>query len=158
MVCFLGGEGEAAQDLSSSVRDLNTGQWGAGSSSPGLDTKLNTDVSVTCPIGLRPELENSPGVRTSLLVELSAGNSLVVQWLGFCAFIAEGSGSLPGRGTKIPQGVQCGQKKKKKKKEENLVLLFNFGLPWWLRWSRICLECQRPRFDPWIRKIPWRTE
>ena len=50
------------------------------------------------------------------------------------------------------------QKKKKKKKEENLVLLFNFGLPWWLRWSRICLECQRPRFDPWIRKIPWRTE
>ena len=116
MVCFLGGEGEAAQDLSSSVRDLNTGQWGAGSSSPGLDTKLNTDVSVTCPIGLRPELENSSGLRTSLLVELSAGNSLVVQWLGFCAFIAEGSGSLPGRGTNIPQGVQCGQKKKKKRK------------------------------------------
>ena len=80
-------------------------------------------------------LENSPGLRTSLLVELSAGNSLVVQWLGFCAFIAEGAGSIPGWGTKSPQGVQCGpKKKKKKKKEENLVLLFNFGLPWGLRW------------------------
>ena len=63
-------------------------------------------------------LENSPGLRTSLLVELSAGNSLVVQWLGFCAFIAEGAGSIPGWGTKIPQGVQCGPKKKKKKGRE----------------------------------------
>ena len=90
----------------------------AGSSSPGLDTKLNTDVSVTCPIGVRPVLENSPGLRTSLLVELSAGNSLVVQWLGFCAFIAEGAGSIPGWGTKSPQGVQCGPKTTKKKKRK----------------------------------------
>ena len=28
------------------------------------------------------------------------------------------------------------------------------GLPWWLRWQRICLQCRRPRFDPWVRKIP----
>ena len=27
---------------------------------------------------------------------------------------------------------------------------------WWLRWSRICLQCRRPRFNPWVRKIPWR--
>ena len=32
------------------------------------------------------------------------------------------------------------------------------GLPWWLRWLRICLQGRRPRFDPWIRKIPWRRE
>ena len=32
------------------------------------------------------------------------------------------------------------------------------GLPWWLRWWRICLQCGRPRFDPWVRKIPWRRE
>ena len=25
---------------------------------------------------------------------------------------------------------------------------------WGLRWLRICLQCRRPRFDPW--KIPWR--
>ena len=42
------------------------------------------------------------------------GNSLVVQWLGLCAFTAESLGSVPGWGTKIPQAVRCGQKKKKR--------------------------------------------
>ena len=32
------------------------------------------------------------------------------------------------------------------------------GLPLWLRWYRICLQCGRPRFDPWVEKIPWRRE
>ena len=32
------------------------------------------------------------------------------------------------------------------------------GLPWWLRWQRICLQCRIPRFDPWDGKIPWRRE
>ena len=31
-------------------------------------------------------------------------------------------------------------------------------LPWWLRWYRICLQCKKPRFDPWVRKIPWRRK
>ena len=35
---------------------------------------------------------------------------------------------------------------------------FSSGLPWWLRWWRICLQGRRPRFDPWVRKIPWRRE
>ena len=35
------------------------------------------------------------------------------------------------------------------------ALLF-FGLPWWLRQWRICLKCRRPRFNPWVTKIPWR--
>ena len=30
--------------------------------------------------------------------------------------------------------------------------------PWWLIWWRICLQCRRPGFDPWIRKIPWRRK
>ena len=30
------------------------------------------------------------------------------------------------------------------------------GLPWWFRQSRICLQCRRPGFDPWVGKIPWR--
>ena len=42
----------------------------------------------------------------------------MVQWLGLCPVIAEGLGSIPGQGTKIPQAVQQGQKKKKKKKRE----------------------------------------
>ena len=32
------------------------------------------------------------------------------------------------------------------------------GLPWWLRGLRICLQCRRPRFNPWVGKIPWRRE
>jgi len=24
--------------------------------------------------------------------------------------------------------------------------------------GRVCLQCRRPRFDPWVRKIPWRRK
>ena len=27
-------------------------------------------------------------------------------------------------------------------------------LPWWLRLVETCLQCGRPRFDPWIGKMP----
>ena len=29
-------------------------------------------------------------------------------------------------------------------------------LPWWIRRSRICLQCRRWGFRPWVWKIPWR--
>ena len=32
------------------------------------------------------------------------------------------------------------------------------GLPWWFRWQKICLQCGRPRLDPWVGKIPWRRK
>ena len=32
------------------------------------------------------------------------------------------------------------------------------GLPWGLRRYRFCLQCRRPRFDPWLGKIPWRRK
>ena len=32
------------------------------------------------------------------------------------------------------------------------------GLPWWLRWLRICLQCRRPEFDLSVGKIPWRRK
>ena len=32
------------------------------------------------------------------------------------------------------------------------------GLPWWLRWQRVCLSYRRSEFDSWVRKIPWRRE
>ena len=40
------------------------------------------------------------------------GNSLAVQWLGLCNFIARslGPGLIPVWGTKIPQATQHGQK------------------------------------------------
>ena len=28
----------------------------------------------------------------------------------------------------------------------------------WLSWSRICLQCGRPGFNPWFGKIPWRRD
>ena len=31
-----------------------------------------------------------------------------------------------------------------------------YGLPWWLSWQRICLQCKRRGFDPWVGRIPWR--
>ena len=39
------------------------------------------------------------------------GSSLVVQWLGLGPFTGVAPGSIPGRGIKIPQATQCGQKK-----------------------------------------------
>ena len=35
------------------------------------------------------------------------------------------------------------------------------GLPWWLSRRRICFQCRRHRiceFDPWVRKISWRSK
>ena len=40
----------------------------------------------------------------------SQGNSLAVQWSGLRTFTAEGAGSIPGRGTKVPQAVWYSQK------------------------------------------------
>ena len=34
----------------------------------------------------------------------------------------------------------------------------HLGLLWWFSWLRICLQCGRPGFDPWVGKIPWRRE
>ena len=39
-----------------------------------------------------------------------------------------------------------------------VYILYPSGLPWWFRWQRICLQCGRPRFDPWVRKILWRRK
>ena len=41
--------------------------------------------------------------------------SLVVQWLGLCTSAAGGSGSIPGRGIKIPHAARHGPKGKKKR-------------------------------------------
>ena len=28
----------------------------------------------------------------------------------------------------------------------------------WLRWLSVCLQCRRPRFNPWVGKILWRRK
>ena len=42
------------------------------------------------------------------------GTSLAVQWLGPCAFTADGRGSIPGWGTEIPQAAAQPEKGKNK--------------------------------------------
>ena len=42
----------------------------------------------------------------------------MVQWLRLCTFNAEGMGSIPGQGTKIPHVTWCGQKINFFKKKE----------------------------------------
>ena len=32
------------------------------------------------------------------------------------------------------------------------------GLPWRLRRYSVCLQCKRPGFNLWVRKIPWRRK
>ena len=44
------------------------------------------------------------------------------------------------------------------RKETLSVFLLLEGLPWWLRWERICLQCRRPRFLSWFGKILWRRK
>ena len=39
-----------------------------------------------------------------------------------------------------------------------MSLHFFKGLPWWCRGKSICLQCGRPGFNPWVRKIPWRRK
>ena len=31
-------------------------------------------------------------------------------------------------------------------------------IPSWPSWQRICLQCGRPEFHPWVGKIPWRRQ
>ena len=39
-----------------------------------------------------------------------------------------------------------------------LFIYFLTVLGLWLSWERICLQCGRPGFNPWVGKIPWRRE
>ena len=55
-------------------------------------------------VGAREGRDDPPGV-PELQKEVRAGTSLVVQWLGLGGLKAEGPGSIPGRGTKIPQAA-----------------------------------------------------
>ena len=53
------------------------------------------------------------------------GNSLGVQWLGLCAATSGGMGSIPGRGTKIPQVTWRSQKTNKQNTNKQKIKLKN---------------------------------
>ena len=58
----------------------------------------------------------------SILLSRAPGNLLAVQWLGLGTFTAEGTGGIPGWGTKTPQPVQCSQTNKQKRHQYNDIL------------------------------------
>ena len=60
-----------------------------------------------------------------MLLEISKGNSLAVQWLGLHASTADSLALISGGRTKIPQALRWGKKKKKKKSAKWLPLV------WW---------------------------
>ena len=39
-----------------------------------------------------------------------------------------------------------------------LRAVLNLGLPWWLSGKEPASQCRRLRFDPWVRKMPWRRK
>ena len=39
--------------------------------------------------------------------------------------------------------------------EDSLIRLSH---SWWLRRQSVSLQCSRPRFNPWVGKIPWRRK
>ena len=70
----------------------------------------------------------------------NARNSLVVQWLGFCASTAEGTSLIPGQGT--PATCVSWPKKKKRMLRTSLVV----------QWLRICLPMQGTRVRALVRE------
>ena len=57
---------------------------------------------------------------------------------------AEDPVSIPGLGRSAEEGISS-------------PLQYS-GLLLWLSWWRICLQCGRSGFDPWVGVIPWRRE
>ena len=80
-----------------------------------LDTEIKSTVPFTITQKKKKKVKiHNTDERNKSRFNKCSGNSLVVQCLGLGALTAEGPGSIPCRGTKIPQAVQHGQKKKKK--------------------------------------------
>ena len=43
-------------------------------------------------------------------------------------------------------------------RQMNPLWLTAYGSPWWLSWETICLQCGRPRFNPWVGQIRQRRK
>ena len=100
MICVCEGFSQETRKGASPPTRLGCGHWGGG------DVILSTIQSLSELFCQECEFP----------LKRACGTSLVVQWLRLRASDAGGVGSIPGRRTKIPHAVRCGQKKKKKKR------------------------------------------
>ena len=78
------------------------------------------------------------------------------------------SGILPSEGYGYPLQYSCLEKSKDRGArwvtvcpgvaESDMTNTTFPWLSWWFRWQRICLQCGRSGFNPWVRKIPGEEE
>ena len=78
-------------------------------------------------------------------------------WTGFCPWICH-SRSVDWPPLLISKGLTASWFPLPPRLPRTFTSLYKYSIPWWLRWLRICLQCSKPGFDPWVRKIPWRRE
>jgi len=71
-------------------------------------------------------------------------------------------GHLIRRADSLEKTLILGKIEGKRKKEwqrmrwlDSITDSRDMNLSKWLRWLSVCLQCGRPGFDPWVRKIPW---
>ena len=95
---------------------------------------------------LPPELKHLKQPRTYCFSKCSSPNhlwiililtSLAVQHLRHTAPSAEGTGSIPGQGSRIPHATQCGKKKKEKIKKLNKIKIKKDSLVTELKAARL---------------------
>ena len=83
------------------------------------------------------------------------GTSLAVQWLGLHTSTARDPGSIPGRGTKIPQATWCSPPKKDDCPRSGFEVICGqsgFWLSWGLR--ALCSFLALPSFSN-VRALDW---
>ena len=71
------------------------------------------------------------------------GKGTIIDYI-LCSGIAGDPGLIPGLGRSPGEGIGYS--------------LQYLGLPLFLSWLRIHLQCERPEFNPWVGKTPWRRE
>ena len=54
---------------------------------------------------------------------------------------------------KVTDWSRCFTQSKDSQKRDHI-----YTLAWVLNWQRICLQCGKPGFDPWVGKKPWKME
>ena len=54
---------------------------------------------------------------------------------------------------KVTDWSRCFTQSKDSQKRDHI-----YTLAWVLSWQRICLQCGKPGFDPWVGKKPWKME
>ena len=116
-----------------------------------------------------------------LLEGLVCGNEVLLLGIQPCKWTQDGGGwtTVDGEQSSLPISMTSGCRRTTKRTQSRhagtggsemaqpraqcescflLKLMLELGLPLWLSGSRIRLQYRRPGFDPWVGKIPWRTE